>query len=125
MGRNTGQKDAVKRTMKKALRPLTPQEVLERASIDVPGLGIATVYRHLKSLNEDGFLTCVDLPGEGTRYELSSIDHHHHFKCDICERVFDVPGCARGLESLAPEGFHVDRHEVILFGVCADCSAST
>jgi len=122
MARNTGQKDAVRRVMKAAKRPLNPQEVLERALADIPGMGIATVYRHLKSLNETGWLVCVDLPGEGTRFELASIAHHHHFKCDTCERVFDVPGCAQDVEGLAPDGFVVDRHEVLLFGVCPDCS---
>ena len=124
MARNTGQKDAVKRVMKAAKRPLNPQEVLERAVVDIPGMGIATVYRHLKSLNEDGWLVCVELPGESSRFELASIAHHHHFKCDTCERVFDVPGCAHGVEGLAPAGFVVERHEVLLFGVCADCSAA-
>lgn len=122
MARNTGQKDAVKQVMKTALRPLNPQEVLERAVKTMPGMGIATVYRHLKSLTEAEWLVAVEIPGEGTRFELASIDHHHHFKCDACERVFDVPGCAQDVEEMAPKGFVVDRHEVLLFGVCADCS---
>ena len=122
MARNTGQEDAVKDDMRQARRPLTPPEVLERASVVVPSLGIATVYRHLKTLQEEGWLKCVDLPGEGTRYELASIGHHHHFKCDTCERVFDVPGCTSDVDELAPEGFVVTRHEVLLFGLCSECA---
>lgn len=122
MARNTGQKDAIERVMKVARRPLTPQEVLDRACVEVPGMGIATVYRHLKALTEAEWLAVVELPGEGTRYELAEIDHHHHFKCDGCERVFDIPGCGH-IEDMAPAGFVVARHEVLLFGLCPDCAS--
>ena len=109
MARNTGQKDAVKDVMRKARRPLTPPEVLERASVVVPSLGIATVYRNLKVLVEEGQLQSVNLPGENPRFERVGHQHHHHFQCRQCLRVFDVHACPGDLSSLAPRGSGTPR----------------
>ena len=87
----------------------------------MPSLGIATVYRSLKALVEGGWLTCVDLPGEVTRYELAARPHHHHFVCRSCQQAFDIDGCAPEVEELAPSGFKVEAHEVVLFGRCPTC----
>jgi Fur family transcriptional regulator, ferric uptake regulator len=122
--RRTEQKEAIRRTLEAAARPLSAPEILDAAQTLVPGLGIATVYRNLKQLVDEQWLRPVDLPGEPSRYERAGHDHHHHFQCDACGRVFDVPGCARGIENNAPDGFVVVRHEVLLYGTCAECAAA-
>src|SRR5688572_19131816 len=78
MDRNTTQRNAIRHALQETGRPLSPQEILETAQADVPGLGIATVYRTIKSLVAEGWLVPVELPGEPARYELSRIAHHHH-----------------------------------------------
>lgn len=98
------------------------QEVLERAQLEVPGMGLATIYRNLKSLVEAEELQVVQLPGENPRYERVGHSHHHHFQCRSCNRVFDVHACPGNLAKLAPEGFSVEDHELTLYGRCADCS---
>jgi Fur family ferric uptake transcriptional regulator len=103
---------------------LLPQEVLDAAQANVPGLGIATVYRNLKSLTEDGTLKEVKLPGENARYELAGHHHHHHFQCQQCQKVFDVHACPGDLSRLAPPGFTVKDHDLTLYGDCKDCSAA-
>ena len=102
-------------------RPLTPDEVLEYGRQIVPSLGLATVYRNVKILVNEGWLSEVELPGAGLRYELAERPHHHHFLCRVCDLVFDVDRCPDKVEELAPEGFEVDGHELILFGRCAAC----
>ncbi|WP_432378827.1 Fur family transcriptional regulator [Duganella sp. P38] len=123
MQRNTRQKSAILNAIEQARRPLTPQEILAEASREVSQLGMATVYRNLKSLLEDGALKLVTLPGENARYESTSVaeHHHHHFQCTACQRVFDVHACPSNMENLAPKGFSVERHELTLYGRCADC----
>jgi hypothetical protein len=63
MERNTRQRSAIRHAIAQANRPLLPLEVLDAAQQDVPGLGIATVYRNLKLLVEEGELQAVNLPG--------------------------------------------------------------
>lgn len=121
MERSTRQRSAIRDAIAAAQRPLLPQEVLDAAQAQVPGLGIATVYRNLKQLVEDGELQPVELPGENMRYEPVGHAHHHHFQCTTCERVFDVHACPGNLARLAPEGFTVETHELTLYGRCREC----
>jgi len=82
------------------------------------------VYRTLKALVDEGAVQVVTLPGEGPRYETADHGHHHHFRCDACGKVFDVPGCPGDLGHLAPPGFVVERHEITLYGRCGACSGA-
>jgi Fur family ferric uptake transcriptional regulator len=124
MERDTRQRAAIRDALAAASRPLLPAEVLQAAQAAVPGLGIATVYRTLKALVEEGELQPVRLPGENPRFERVGHQHHHHFQCRQCQRVFDVHACPGDLGRLAPQGFRVEDHELTLYGRCRDCLAT-
>lgn len=119
--RNTAQRKAIREVFTRSGQPLAPREALESAQRLVPSLGMATIYRTLKALVAEGWLVAVDLPGEAPRYERAGKPHHHHFVCSGCERVFEVEGCPGNLEMLVPPAFRLDRHELVLYGVCATC----
>jgi Fur family ferric uptake transcriptional regulator len=122
--RNTRQRAAIRDAFELANRPLSPQQVLDAAQATVQGLGIATVYRNIKALLDEGWLSAVDLPGAATVYERSGKAHHHHFHCDQCSRVFELAGCVPSINRLAGHRFSVSRHELVLYGTCADCRAA-
>lgn len=121
VNRKTRQRDAIRKVFIRSERPLAPLEVLSAAQSDVPGLGIATVYRALKDLVEEGEIKPIDVPGQPTCYEASDLEHHHHFHCNHCGKVFDVAGCLAGISSMCPSGFQVDRHEIFFYGRCPAC----
>lgn len=121
MERQTRQRQAIEAAIRKAGRPLLPAEIVSLAQESTPSVNIATVYRGVKALTEAGVVRAVELPGEAIRYEAADLAHHHHFRCDDCERVFDIPGCAHGLETEVPKGFEVRAHQVVLFGRCDQC----
>lgn len=123
MERNTQQRQIIRRVFEETDRPLGPQEVLRAGQTYAPRLGIATVYRTLKALVEEGWLVSVDLPGEPPRYEIAGKAHHHHFRCRACARVFEIEGCPANVRQLAPRGFHLEAHEVVLYGVCTTCAS--
>jgi len=123
MERNTRQRTAIQDAIAMAKRPLLAQEVLDAAQTEVPGLGIATVYRNIKSLVEEGVLEEVLLPGDNPRFEIAGHKHHHHFQCTQCQRVFDVHACPGDMSRLAPAGFTVENHDLTLYGHCKDCAA--
>ena len=121
MERNTRQRDAIRQVFSETDRPLSPQEVLLAAQAYIPALGIATVYRTLKAFIEEDWLSPVELPGEPQRYEIAGKGHHHHFRCHACDRVYEIDGCLSNLKRLVPQGFQIDRHEVVLYGTCNTC----
>jgi len=120
--RNTRQRRAILRAFDGNSTPLSPQELLREARAYSRRLGIATVYRALKSMVREGHLVAVKIPGAPDRYEPSGKHHHHHFECRGCGRVFEVEGCRLNLGRLAPKGMRVERHEVFLYGTCTSCA---
>ena len=124
MERSTRQRAAIISAFEREDRPLSPAEILAGAQAEVPGLGTATVYRTLRALVADGVVVSVELPGEPPRYEPAGAKHHHHFRCRECDRVFEVPGCAKGIAALVPRGFELDGHELVLYGRCRGCRAA-
>ncbi len=123
MYRETRQRRAIRRALKDAGHPLSPTELLEAAREHVSSLGIATVYRNLKSLQAEGRIVPVELPGEPARYEMAGKDHHHHFHCRKCDKVYEVEGCPGNLNSVTPTGFELENHEFVLYGLCDVCVA--
>lgn len=121
MERNTKQRAAILEALKTIGRPLLPQEILSAAQVAVPKMSLATVYRNLKAMAEDGELQAVNLPGDVTRYELHK-HHHHHFHCNQCLRVYDIHACPGDLSKLMPRGYQLEQHALTLYGKCADCS---
>jgi Fur family ferric uptake transcriptional regulator len=124
MERNTVQRRAIYHVLEECGRPMGPNEIFDAARPHAPGLGIATVYRTIKRLLEEGYLQQVDLPGEAPRYETAGKEHHHHFRCSACHKVFDLQGCSSDFGSILPQGFKLEGHEIYLFGRCTECAAA-
>jgi Fur family ferric uptake transcriptional regulator len=122
-GRKTKQRDAVRAILTNAERPLSVEELFKAASRRVDGLGVATVYRAVGALLDEGWIVAVEIPGEPTRYERSDIGHHHHFQCEKCDRAFDIAGCLDNLRTLVPPRFRIKQHSVTLYGLCATCGS--
>lgn len=122
--RFTRQRHAIRAVLKETGRPLLPTEIMFLAQREVPSIGLATIYRNLKSMTESGEVKVVDIPGQAPRYEVQTDangGHHHHFQCTECERVFDIQACPGDMQHLLPKGFSVSHHDITLYGQCADC----
>lgn len=90
-------------------------------------IGLATVYRALQLLVEDGEVDMLRTPeGEQAYRRCATPRHHHHLVCRACGRTVEVsdPPVARWAEQVAQShGFTDVEHLVEVFGTCADCSA--
>lgn len=123
--RQTRQRRAIQDAISEAGAPVSPKEILALAQTRLEGLGMATVYRTLRLLADAGVIQQVEIPGESPRYEIAGKAHHHHFYCRGCGRVFEVEGCPGDFAELAPRGFALDGHELVLFGLCDTCVTKT
>lgn len=92
-----------------------------------PGIGIATVYRNLTILQEDGVIRSVGTVDGQERYD-ADFHPHGHFICHCCGRVMDVEFSEQEpfslFSSLAPEGCVVKGCDIQLNGLCRNCSGA-
>jgi Fur family ferric uptake transcriptional regulator len=122
--RQTLQKKAILAAVEDMDCAFTPQELLSRAKRACPGLGIATVYRSIRGLVEEGRLRGVVVPGSAPRYERTDAMHHHHFHCESCDDVTPLAGCSLKKDYRLPPGFKASSHEVTFTGTCPTCADS-
>ena len=91
-------------------------------------VGLATVYRTLQSLAEDGDVDVLHTPeGEAVYRRCTQSGHHHHLVCRSCGRTVEIEG--PGVEAWADEvgaaqDFTAIKHTVELTGICSDCPRS-
>ena len=104
------------------------QEIREALAARGSTVGLASVYRAVDGLVEQGLLQRVDFGDGIARYEpvRAGDEHHHHLVCDSCGKVdtFHHAPLERAIEAIEQEtGYHVVTHDVVLRGACADCRA--
>ncbi len=92
-------------------------------------VGLATVYRHLQALSEQGRVDAIrdDASGETLYRQCGTSVHHHHLTCRNCGRSVEVEGrvVEQWAERVAEEaGFTAVGHTVELFGLCPQCAAA-
>ena len=87
-----------------------------------------TVYDALRALTLAGLLRRIQPSGSLARYEARIGDNHHHVVCRSCGDIGDVD-CAVGetpcLTASDTHGFTIDEAEVVYWGLCPSCAAST
>ncbi|MGW0231513.1 Fur family transcriptional regulator [Actinopolymorpha singaporensis] len=127
-----------------ALRVTRPRMAVLSAVHDLPhadtdsiigavrrNLGIVShqaVYDVLHALTGAGLVRRIQPLGSVARYEARVGDNHHHVVCRSCGAIADVD-CAVGetpcLTAADDSGFEIDEAEVIYWGRCPDCVASS
>ena len=120
--RNTRQKEAIRAAFATADRPLSHEEAFALAQQHVAGVSIATIYRNISLLVEERWLTAVEVPGYTTRYEVAGKEHHHHFQCNQCGKLFELAGCGIQVTPQLPTGFSTTGHEFFVYGLCDVCA---
>jgi Fur family transcriptional regulator, ferric uptake regulator len=106
---------------------LTANEIFEALRTEDRKIGLASVYRALDQLTSLQLVQRLEFP-DAARYEPmpASGEHHHHLVCERCGKVepFEDGRLERALERIGEGvGFHVEGHDVLLRGACADCRA--
>ena len=102
----------------------TADALFARASEQMPGISLRTVYQTLTDLVAMGELRSLDLGTGATRFDPNT-DDHHHVVCDRCGDVRDV--YVSGTECLPVDGldgFEVRETSILFTGVCPRCAAS-
>ena len=104
---------------------ITAQELFEAVAKKDASLGFATVYRFLKELTLQGYVTEVRMGGFPARYEWTKKKNHHdHLTCKSCGAICEFEN--EQIEKLQAQiarsfGFILTDHVLELYGICPKC----
>ncbi len=125
MKRNTWQREAV-RTALAERDDFVSAQALHAALKDAgSSIALATVYRALADLAEEGEADSLQQEGEALYRACTPGSHHHHLICRRCGLTVEIE--ARAVEEWARQvaaehGFTRAEHVVDVFGLCEACS---
>ena len=119
--RNTNQSQIVYKSIE-FMGHTTSERLIEYINSNYENISLATIYRNLSKLLEEGQIKKLRL-GQEEIYETVK-EKHYHFKCRLCGNIVDIP------TSMVPFDFStiktIDRNDIldcdIVFqGVCHNC----
>ncbi len=115
--RETRQRSAIRNALKTADKPLQPKEIQDIASRTSPKIGLATIYRNLKKLEEEGLVEAVHLPGLARCYASPRKPGAILLYCEDSGRAEFLPADS-GKVSLPPlpKYFKLQRYDLVLRG---------
>lgn len=103
----------------------TALEVYESVRRARPRIGLATVYRILHQLTEQGLIKELEYGSGCSRYDACTRRHDHAI-CTECGALLDIPRDIQlsheALQAAAQStGFELGSHEVRIYGRCTTC----
>jgi len=104
----------------------TPEDIYMLIRQEYPdiNIGIATVYRTLTLLENEGIASSISFGAQGKKYELGLKKHHDHLICTECGEIiefFDETIEARQEEIAKKFNFKMQDHSMKIIGICEKC----
>ena len=122
----TSQRELILKTLYENDGHFSPEDIymiIQRENPDIK-IGIATIYRTLALLEEEGLADSLSIDNGGKRYELGLKKHHDHFICTECGKIteFYDDVIEKRQEEVAKEhGFKMKSHSMKIVGICKEC----
>jgi len=124
----TKQKELVIECLKENLdKHLTVEEIYLYLSSKGNKVGLATIYRNLASLVEDGTIKKFNISNVASYQYMHNSDdcnNHYHLKCVKCNKLYhiELPEMAQVNNAIGElNNFCVDTTKTILYGKCKEC----
>lgn len=111
--------------LKLADRELSGQDLHALLRQGPQSMGLATVYRHLRQLQQQGLVRCRHLPSGEALFAPVERDEHH-LTCVDCGTTLVLEHCPMHnvqLHGDQAEGFQLLFHTLEFFGLCHNCQA--
>jgi Fur family peroxide stress response transcriptional regulator len=98
----------------------TADEVYSEIREAYPTIARATVYNTLDALTKAGMIVRLNVDPAVARYD-ADLGPHAHFRCRLCNKVYDIPLNRRHPLEAKCDGHLVETVLTYAYGVCADC----
>jgi len=122
--RLTPQRLAILRILTESEAHPSVEEVYARVRVDFPMTSLATVYKTVAMLKEEGEILEIGLGGSSSRYDAAKPHPHPHLICTQCQKILDphLPLLVDVSQELAQKyGFQITNQRMDFFGICPDC----
>jgi len=109
--------------LKLADRELSGQDLHALLRLGPQPMGLATVYRHLRQLQQRGLIRCRHLPSGEALFAPVERDEHH-LTCVDCGTTLVLEHCPMHnveLHGEQADGFQMLFHTLEFFGLCNAC----
>ncbi|WP_449242247.1 Fur family transcriptional regulator [Desulfovibrio sp.] len=126
--RLTPQRLAVIRALGRDASHPSAEEVHRRLLPDNPTLSLATVYKTIALLKQEGLLLEIDFGAADNRYDILRPYPHPHAVCTRCGAVSDPSDAdvSELVERMTREtGYSISSHRLDFFGLCPSCRRKT
>ena len=116
------QREAIRNRLAGRLDHPTAETLYAELKNDYPNLSLATVYRNLKQMAENGEIGSISTES-ATRYDPNTMPHSHFF-CRKCGCVLDIDEDGAAVARMAQGGFGgvIESCSTNYYGVCPQCS---
>jgi Fur family ferric uptake transcriptional regulator len=125
--KTTQQREAIVDAFLKSTGHVNLEDLLSSARKKNPGVGLATVYRTVKLLEDAGLASSRQFGSGQTLYERAG-HHHDHIICQQCQHIieFESDEIERLQSDIARRhGFRLVQHRHELFGLCEKAQGVT
>jgi len=99
----------------------TAQDIYSGLVNEMPTLSKTTVYNTLDRFLEIGLVIALNLDENEKRYDIVT-DEHSHFKCQVCNQIYDIPYDNIELLPKGYEEFQIKEKHILLKGICEKCA---
>ena len=123
--RNTAQRQAIAKRLEELSSFVSAQQLHDDLAKSGSRIGLATVYRTLQVLLDEGEVDVLRTDSELLYRSCDSTEHHHHLVCRICGRTVEVAGpqIEAWARQVAAEADFIDvEHTLELMGTCSTCA---
>lgn len=120
--RITHQREIILEELRAVTSHPTADELYDTVRQRLPRISLATVYRNLEWLVDQGIIQKIEVGGRQKRFD-GNPDTHYHIRCILCGRVDDLE-CEplENIETRIPSrGYTVLGHRLEFQGICPAC----
>lgn len=117
-------REAIRNVLMSTTSHPTAEWIYTQLKPEIPDLSLATVYRNLNEMKENGDVQSVAFWGGKERFD-GNTKKHSHFVCESCGRIDDFHFIHHDtdLDLAAQQHFKgkIDFHSLVFHGVCDEC----
>jgi Fe2+ or Zn2+ uptake regulation protein len=97
--------------------------VYEQLKKEFPKVSVASVYRNLNILVDEGAIKSISFEEPQDRFD-ANLSEHYHFICERCGAISDLEiPINRSLNKMIETStqYTVHRHRIDFYGICREC----